>query len=201
LDQNPAAKEADKRTKQIQLKLLNSRKKLEKQNPRELQLVEVAAAPGGPTYLKVSRKEKAKEGVDKAIKPGGVEKVIKTAERSQPPPCPKKKKWVGSSSPAPTEEVPASVNITPEDASGTVRSRVSNSASKLLLQDKFNTEQDKDLFPGDDNESRNSTRRRRRQRKALPSTRNVLTCCVRSMQSPKRAYSKVQEAQTFQEGH
>jgi hypothetical protein len=32
------AKEADNRTKQIQLKLLNSRKKLETQNPRKLQL-------------------------------------------------------------------------------------------------------------------------------------------------------------------
>ena len=93
---------------------------METQNPKKLQLLEVAAAAGGPTYLKVSRKEKAKEGVDKAIKPGGVEKVIKTAERSQPPPRPQNKKRVGSNSPAPAEKVPASITVTPEDTSGTV---------------------------------------------------------------------------------
>jgi predicted nucleic acid-binding Zn-ribbon protein len=148
---------------------LNSRKKLETQNPKKLQLLEVAAAAGGPTYLKVSRKEKAKEGVDKAIKPGGVEKVIKTTERSQPPPRPQKKKRVGSTSIVPAEKVPASITVTPEDTSGTVRSRVLNTASKLLLESKLDTVQDKDLFPGDGDESTITTTSRSMSQITTPS--------------------------------
>ena len=128
-----AAEALAKQSKQIELKLLNSRRRLEEKKRTNLQLVDPSAKTGVvPSKLKDDTRKKSQE------KGLSGSRVLKP----QSHPChhakiPSKKS--SSSTPAPTLTVPACVTLTPEQASATVESSVTNLESKRDL-DKGNDE-------------------------------------------------------------
>jgi hypothetical protein len=121
-----AAVQPAKQSKQVELNLLNSRRKLEEKKCTNLQLLDKSATKTAvPGKLKDAKRKKlhvAGQSGSKVIKPHSI------------PPKPKHPSNKSKvSTPAPSSTVPTCVTVTPKEPLATVDTSVRNSGSKLDL--------------------------------------------------------------------